>query len=552
LKQPNLFRLLAIAATLSIASCETIEEADERLISLEAIADQSIAETDEITSSSFIVHRAAPYLGDLSTLAPIERRLPEMFENDAGIVLYAQSSLTIKEIAERITKATGLPTYVDTRILGEATETAVSTSLAPAPTDPVAAFTPPVFNSSPVDTGSNSDIVAPTYQPDYSGPLSRFLDIVSHHFDMSWSFENGTIYFNRYLTRTFLVKVPLSTNSFNVTVTGATGGEGNGEQDASATFAGNQWAELEDTLASLIPSGSSYSVSQSTGVLTVTTTKRTMEVVSAHVERINQILSKRVAVEVAAIFINIDDQDDFGLSIDALFNDAVSGLDIAQQSLVPALSQIGSTSIGILGASDSPNSHFNGTELMLRAVASNDRLADYRIGTTIAQSNTVTPITLTREQDIVNQVSTVTEGNGIVTATAQTETLNIGFSLQVLPRVVGNDEVHLTLAMASSDLTNLENFQVSAQQTIQLATVDARQLKNEVVMSSGETLILSGYEQERVVRGDTGLGSSDFWFLGGAKNGQVQKTRLILMVTPTIVGEPQPTRVAERGARNGI
>ncbi|MEQ9209109.1 MAG: hypothetical protein RLN96_04585, partial [Pseudomonadales bacterium] len=112
--------------------------------------------------------------------------------------------------------------------------------------------------------------------------------------------------------------------------------------------------------------------------------------------------------------------------------------------------------------------------------------------------------------------------------------------------------VHLTLALASSDLTALENFQVSAQQTIQLATVDARQLKNEVVMSSGETLILSGYEQERVVRGDTGLGSSDLWFLGGEKSGQIQRTRLILMVTPTIVGEPQPTRVANREARHGL
>ncbi|MEQ9587282.1 MAG: hypothetical protein RJS97_04970 [Parvibaculaceae bacterium] len=547
----TLLRLVAFSLFVSLAGCETIEEADERLEDLTQVADRSILATEAVTASSSIVHKSTPYLGDVSLLAPIDRRLPDVFEGDDGIVVFAQRSLTIKEIADRITKATGLPTYVDTRVLSANTDSTSVPEISAAPTDPIAAIAPPAFNDT-TPTARRDTQYEYEYQPDFTGSLSRFLDIIAYHFDMSWSFENGTIFFNRYTTRTFLVKVPLSTNSFDVTVKGATGSQGSGEQGASATFSGDQWAELDDTLASLIPDGSSYSVSQSTGVLTVTTTSRAMEAVATHVERINEILSKRVAVEVAAIFINIDDQDDFGLSIDALFQDAVSGLNVAQRSLVPALSQIGSTSIGILDATDSPNSKFNGTELMLRAVSSNDRLADYRIGTTIAQSNTVTPITLTREQDIVNRISTVNEGIGIVTSTAQTETLNIGFSLQVLPRVVGDNEVHLTLALASSDLTALENFQVSAQQTIQLATVDARQLKNEVVMSSGETLILSGYEQERVVRGDTGLGSSDLWFLGGEKSGQIQRTRLILMVTPTIVGEPQPTRVANREARHGL
>lgn len=538
--------LPTIAISFLLLGCQTIKDADNRLDELTAEADARVADTQAVTASANIVHKATPYLGDLSELPPVERRLPTTVEGQEGFVLYAQRPLTLKQIADRISKASEIPVYVDTRVLSgpDAPQTpATGTDLG---LDINGAPTTPVFNGTN-DVASLPDQPSQLYQPDFTGPLSRFLDIVAHHFDMSWTFENGTIYFNRYTTKTFLVKAALSTNSFEVSVNGATGSSDTGSQDAGATYQGDQWSELEETLASLIPEGSTYSVSQSTGVLTVTTTSRAMSAVEAHVERINAVLSRRVAVEVAAIFINIDDQDNYGLSIDALFNDAVSGLNVAQRSLVPALSQVGSTSIGILNATDSPNSHFNGTELMLRAVASQGRLADYRIGTTIAQSNTVTPITLTREQDIVSRVSTVTGGNGVVTSTAETETLNIGFSLQVLPRVVGDDEVHLTLAVASSDLTGLEDFQVGQDQTIQLATVDARQLKNEVVMSSGETLILSGYEQERVTRNDIGTGSSDFWGLGGESRGQVEKTRLILMVTPTIVGEPQPTQIAARG-----
>ena len=541
----NIPKLFILGFAFFLLGCETVEKADTRLDELNELADVSLEETQAVTASSNIVHKATPYLGDLSALPPVTRRLPLAMESETSFVLYAQRPLTLKQLADRITKASSIPVYVDTRVLTSSPLPVADQSSTNPGVDVNGAPTIPVFNGTN-DTISQADRVTQLYQPDFTGPLSRFLDIVAHHFDMDWSYEAGTIYFNRFTTRTFLVKVPLSTNAFDVSVNGATGGSGSGTQTAGATFQGNQWSELDATLASLVPEGSTYSISQSTGILTVTTTSRAMDAVANHIERINAILSKRVAVEVAAIFINIDDQDDYGLSIDALFQDAVSGLNLAQRSLVPALSQIGSSSIGILNATGS-NSRFNGTQLMLRAVASQGRLADYRIGTTIAQSNTVTPITLTREQDIVNSVSTVVNGNGVVTSTAETETLNTGFSLQILPRVVGDDEVHLTLAMASSDITALTDFQVGAQQTIQLATIDARQLKNEVVMSSGETLILSGYEQERVVRNDSGIGSPDNWFLGGQTTGQVQRTRLILMVTPTIVSEPQPTNVASRG-----
>lgn len=524
-----------LACLFSLSACKIIEKADTRFDRLNNTSQDAQLKTRKHTPSLLVTRKSTPFLGKVESSVPANKILPAALERSNAISMYSSTKLSITQIADRITRATGLPTYVDKRELF---------------TRNTAASTDSTLRR--VSGGRSSNLLQTdqrTFTPDYEGPLSVFLNIVSNHFDMDWSIEDGTIFFNRFVTTTYVLNVPNSNNTMSVSISGATGQANDGKQTTETSFKTEFWSEINDTMQAMVPEGATYSVSPSSGTITVSASPRATKNIGQYVSQINKLLKIRIAIEVAAIYIRINDQDDFGLSIDALYKQASSGLTLAQSSLLPTLQQTGSQSIGIFNS----NSEFNGTEMMLRAVASQDRLADYRIISVIAQNNTVTPIKLTRQQDYVSSVSvTTTSESGATTAAVETETLDLGLSIHLIPRVVNNDEIQLTLSISSSELTSLEDYSANENQQIQLATIDARQMKNEIIMKSGETLALTGYEQERVVRGDTGIGSADFWYASGSKSGQIEKTRLLLLVTAKILADPQPSKMNLEVVRNAL
>ena len=112
--------------------------------------------------------------------------------------------------------------------------------------------------------------------------------------------------------------------------------------------------------------------------------------------------------------------------------------------------------------------------------------------------------------------------------------------MQVLPRVVAPGTVSVFLTFVNNDLTNLVDFAIGNQGTnVQLSTVDSRSLWNEITLKSGQTLVMAGTEQDRSNVDRQGMGSPDNWALGGSNNAKVLRTRLILLVTPTIVEVPR-------------
>ncbi|TMV53920.1 hypothetical protein FGG78_38880 [Thioclava sp. BHET1] len=168
------------------------------------------------------------------------------------------------------------------------------------------------------------------------------------------------------------------------------------------------------------------------------------------------------------------------------------------------------------------------------ALAQNNAVVDYRIGSTIAQSGVVSPIVLTTSQNYVSN-SSVTSGVGGTTSTSlETGTVDTGISIHALPRLIGKSKIQLDLTILNNQLTKLDNF-TSGDTTLQLPTVDERSIENDSVLRPGETLILSGYEQETASKDDAGTGSSSFFGLGGGRKASHQKVRMIVLVRPSII-----------------
>ena len=94
--------------------------------------------------------------------------------------------------------------------------------------------------------------------------------------------------------------------------------------------------------------------------------------------------------------------------------------------------------------------------------------------------------------------------------------------------------IQLALTMTQRAFRGFDE-DVEARSGIQTPTVDNRSIRNQTVLAPGETLVLSGYEQNVASVGDSGFGPLRRLGIGGARNAAQQKIRMVVLVRPTLI-----------------
>ena len=69
---------------------------------------------------------------------------------------------------------------------------------------------------------------------------------------------------------------------------------------------------------------------------------------------------------------------------------------------------------------------------------------------------------------------------------------------------------------------------------IQMPEVDNRIFSQSVRLRSGETLILSGFDQQAQDAKSQGVGDSKFWLLGGEGATTQNRTVVVVLITPIV------------------
>ena len=120
-------------------------------------------------------------------------------------------------------------------------------------------------------------------------------------------------------------------------------------------------------------------------------------------------------------------------------------------------------------------------------------------------------------------------------------TITSGFNMTLLPRITQDDEV---LVMISINMSSKPVFQTftSNESSVQTADYDTKVLSPKVKLRSGQTLILSGFDEKSEDATHSGVGNPRFWGLGGAQSRTSTHTVLVVLITPILLGEPDPWR----------
>ena len=460
------------------------------------------------------------WLGNTSLIEYEGEPLPSYLESKDGITLVSSRPITLYEIGDMINRTTSLGIRYasdledDVRAKGE--------------------------NNRPgsEDALVTADWASPdTMMVSYQGPLSGFLDEVSSRFGVWWKYENKDIYFYKFITKTFVIYSLPSKPSMNVNIGGsASGGGGSSSISLTSSIEVEMWAHFEKTITSMLSDGAKLTVSPSDGTITLTATPNEIKLVAKYINEQNARLARQVAISVKIMQVTLNDTDKYGLDLKAAFGDGVTSLGITGTQGLGAEDLAGSLSWGVI------NKNWT-AEAIMQALSQKNRTTLVTSGTVTTLNNKPAPIQVTQKQNYISEMTKTNNGtdgsNYDISVT--TEEIETGFTLDVLPRILEHGRMLVMFNMTLSDLLTLEKVSfgnADENQYIQNPKVESRAFTQEVALTSGESLILTGYEKTGSETSKSGTGSAENSLLGGQASAEKERNILVIILTPVVLESP--------------
>ena len=408
-----------------------------------------------------------------------------------------------------------------------------------------------------------------TIAVNYEGTLSGLLDYISNKYSIWWRYRKGEVSFYDQETRVFTVyALPVTDTSLSASLSGTP----NSSEGSASTLSMNTavslsvWDQVEEGLTLVMGSFSDQkSINKTSGTVTVTAPPFIIQKVARYIQDLNEKMSRQVAISVKVLSVTLSSNDQYGLDLTAAFQTKRWESHFSS-AFVAGANLPGSLSMQLID----PKSNWRGTEAIIEAISTQGKTALVTSTSVTTLNNKVAPVQVTTQKSYVASTEIQKDSNGDggydVTVQLTPETLNYGFTMELLPRILDNGRLILLFTMTLTDLASLENFSSdgssvdpdvpnsdsssdsesgeatsetdSSVTTVQLPTLQTRGFVQEIAMRSGSTLVLTGFETIQARTTTAGIGQPKLSILGGQAYAQEDRNVLVILLTPEILVSP--------------
>jgi type IVB pilus formation R64 PilN family outer membrane protein len=492
-----------------------------------------------------LIEESAPWFGNTTISAQSGDILPESVEAENALVMTFEKPLTLSQLVGRIQAATGMRVMVD---LAANTATAGGGAGAAAGVG-VGDIADGRFL--PVDglevTGGRTL---------WQGKLSNLLDQVSDRFDAEWKYSNNTIHISQQVIRTFMLHALAGSTDVGGSVkTGTTGAEGGlPQQSVDSTSKLVVWDEIQKTVDSIVGTKARATYSPATGTITVAGYPSAINAVEGYLRMQNKLRLRRVALEAKVLSVQLNKNYDNNFDVDLVIRDAFNGQPFVFSSKEAQGLDVGRTiaggifkgtdaAVAAAGGIGAGGEVINNSRFVINALSAvANRVSVEYSGTLVTLSDQPAPLQVATKRSYVARVSG-SATDGASSTTLEPGTIDIGLSMNLLPRVIEQDRIMLRIALGITDLVQLREFS-SGGSSLQLPEIDTTGFLQNAVLRTGETLVLAGFEQKNANDTQQGTGHPGNWLLGGGETyGQGRAIR-VLMITANVLPE-DPINVAK-------
>jgi type IVB pilus formation R64 PilN family outer membrane protein len=554
---------MAVPIVIAASGCSGLPgKIADRIGEAQAVGNVLVQDVGQVQArtktASSIVHEDGFWLGANATRIAVKETLPAIFYEPTT---FDRTVRSLSEFAERITMRSGLPVKVapDAQIAAARAQQPAGTGTlgtfgtlggAGAPRPAMGPLMGSPLTASPLPSPAapaqhagqpgNFGEVRITY-PD--GNLKGLLDTAAARFGVFWKYANGAVQFYHTETRTFQISaipgdsalsatVSSSTDAQNTTGTGNSGNSGsNGNsavnsQNTAVKSELSVFGSLEKAIGSMLSTYGKVVSSPATGTITVTDTPDRLDQVASFVDQENKALSRQIMVNVTVLSVDLEEGENYGINWDVVYKSLSSKFGISN-TFAPAA---GSTafSAAILNTS---SSKYAGSSAMISALSSQGQVRQKTTASVATLNNQPVPVQVAKQTSYLKSSQTTVAANVGTSTTLTPGVVTSGFNLTVLPHVLNNGTVMLQF---STDISSLKNIRTVASNNsaIESPETTTRNFLQRVAMKSGETLIISGFEQLEDNADAQGVGRANNFVLGGGYKGRSSKEVIVILITP--------------------
>ncbi len=402
----------------------------------------------------------------------------------------------------------------------------------------------------------------------YTGSLSGLLNYASNRYGVWWRYKSGIITFYTKETRVFNIYALPTETSISNSLSGASMGDTGGSSSSTLSQSANLalWDNIEQGLQQVVGENGQLSFSRVAGTVTVTGSPFVIREAADWIAKFNEKLSRQVAISVKVLSVSVTNSDNYGLDLTGVFtNDTIqanytSPFTIASGSTGAAAGMLSMTLL-------KPSSKWKDSNAVIQAFSSQGKTALVTSASVTTLNNKVAPIQITTQQNYVKESNVSTSGTGSdrsVDTDMETDTLNYGFMLEVLPRILDHGRLIVMFSMNLTDLVSLETFSSDGSSSngtydysddsdsddtdyttgdrektvVQLPKMQTRGFVQEIAMRSGSTLVLTGFEQVQNTTTTGGIGKAKMGILGGQAYSGNNRDVMVILLTPEVLESP--------------
>ncbi len=556
--------LTLIAFAVSLAGCE-IKRVNESMDRVDATSNKADALAASLRNQKAQAHRSVVFTNEqwVSTRPLVVKKgLPPAFD----CPLQYNESKTLQQFAQWISDTCHLPVRVAPDALDYGAsylKAGTAKPVGPAPVvsnggDQISDLFPGYNGTS---SGGSSGASLPVASGrasatlQYTGKLSGLLDSVTGSLGLSWKYDpilggirifyldtqQFPVYaFNKSSTFTSEVKSGMSssagTSGSSSGGQGASSGSGvSGESGSNQSTQTVMVSSLMDDIERNVRSMLTFdrmSFSRTTGVMSITDRPDVLERVRDYLDTENESITKQILINVEVISVSLTDKDQYGIDWSLVYKSVSGKWGFGLNNTFPGLdgSAINS-SISILDTAKSP---WAGSKALIQALSQQGRVSSYRAPSVTTLNLQAAPIQIGKVRGYLASSSQTQSANVGTTTSLTPGSITSGFNMSLQPLVMPANKLLLQLAVNMSSDPTFETI-TSGDSKIQNPNYDIQLINQFVKLQSGQTLVLSGFDQTNENANKSGTGSASNFLFGGGGTRNTTRDVVVLIITPIVM-----------------
>ena len=551
-------KLTLLAAAVMLSSCSVRDVSTiEKENNAQADTTQRVLKSRQEITQPAVVWSDKPWV-NLRPIQPVISAPDGVKLPPCPVFLNNPEGLTLPQIASRINAICGFRVYISPEVSaallqtpGGGFVTSQMNGRLPAPDDngrvPLAQMG---MSAQPAAMSSSEPLLFQGTR--FQGDAQEALNIAASALGLSVRRSAGRVDFYIQDTRTFQLAILNTKVNSTASITsgagtqlgseggtGGTKGEVSSNQKTDYGMNSDLYNDIRKTVEQILtPKSGRYWLSDATGTLSVTDTPEVLDRVGRYIDYQNKVLSRQVQLNVQIVRVtqtsNVDRGLDWGLIVKS-----VTGFGATLGStFAGAPTNAGSAGISILDTASGGAAKFSGSQLMLKALAQQGTVT-MALNQTDPTAN-LTPVAyqLSKSTGLLNSSTSTAVANVGVTSTQTVSSITTGLFMTMLPFVQENGDIQLQFAFSYTTPPDVTQFISKDGNTRNdVANTATEGLARKVNLRAGQTLVLTGSEQQNASSDKQGTFTPDNFILGGGQSGAKSRSTLVIMVTPVLLGQ---------------